>query len=276
MNNNLTINKFRSNKSLFLLVGSALSIFFAGILLHERISLFPLILKIISVISITSFIYSFNDVLDNGISFTKKIFFNLRLGIAFFITLAIGSYFYIHEPYSAIILSIIFIVGTIYSLGIPLFFLELKLKRVFVLKNIFIGAGWAFLLLYGSGSPHQPIIQITFLFIFLQVFIGSIMRDLNDIHDDKSNGVITFPIKLGEEKTYYSLQLLNLLSFILIFIPTILGFFPISLNIVLLFVCFWRSSILILAKKSEEKELYLQTFNLLSCFWIFLGMVIAL
>ncbi len=73
-----------------------------------------------------------------------------------------------------------------------------RIKNLFVVKNVVIGLGWGLLILLGAGRASFPVVAVA-LFASIQVFIGSSLRDLLDIEEDRRAHVETLPVRLGRE-----------------------------------------------------------------------------
>jgi 4-hydroxybenzoate polyprenyltransferase len=108
------------------------------------------------------------------------------------------------------------IIGVIYSVkispSIP------RLKEIVGIKSLVVALSWA---LTGSLLPDSfhsaklQIIAIVFVYIFIRVFVGTILCDVLDKKGDLASGVETIPIKLGRNKTKKLLILLNSLGMLL-------------------------------------------------------------
>jgi len=253
-----------------MLVFAALSLFLVGGNLRADFNGSLFIIKFLGVIATTIFVYSLNDVLDEERSIVEH-FKSLRLGGLLLPLSAIGTYLYIEQNSAFWLLFLIFSVGVIYSLELPAIARFHRFKNLFVLKNIFISFGWGILVLFGFGSIDQNTVVNIALFSALQVFIGSVMRDISDCDSDRDHGVRTLPVVYGELKTYKILHVMNLLSWALLLA---FHYFENSLHhfyLSLILVCLWRGFILYKAsQQSSLKDRYLQTYNLFTCFIILL------
>lgn len=73
----------------------------------------------------------------------------------------------------------------------------LRLKKLFPLKNVFIGTGLASIFLMGAGAAWLAFLPH---YLVLATFIGgiSLMADLRDYEGDKRAGVGTIPVRWGK------------------------------------------------------------------------------
>jgi 4-hydroxybenzoate polyprenyltransferase len=109
------------------------------------------------------------------------------------------------------------IIGVIYSVrlskSIP------RLKEIIGVKSLAVAACWA---LTGSLLPNSILTAkldatiIIFTYIFIRVFVGTILFDVLDKKGDSALGVNTIPIRLGRDKTKKLLIFVNSFGMILI------------------------------------------------------------
>jgi 4-hydroxybenzoate polyprenyltransferase len=104
-----------------------------------------------------------------------------------------------------------------------------RLKEKFLIKNIFVSAGWglvAFLtLVYFDGVITSTVFAI-YTLIFLRVFINTVFSDIKDIKSDSSEGIITLPILFGSYKTRTFLLILNTISGLFVVFSVSFGILP--------------------------------------------------
>jgi hypothetical protein len=81
-------------------------------------------------------------------------------------------------------------------------------KNVYLLKNTLIGLGWALLPVIGANGAPVPI-ALT-VFVGIQIFIGSTVRDIADLDEDRREGARTLPVVHGVDRTLDWLELSNL------------------------------------------------------------------
>lgn len=216
-------------------------------------------------------IYRFNDFIDQTHSFRFNIkrFFSIKLHV-----IVIAQLLFITFPlalnllsdFRIIMLLSICLLGVLYSLNFPFNGKNNRIKNIFLVKNIFIGFAWGSLILVGAGVFHHGLTMGLFIFTSLQVVIGSIIRDIPDIERDKTDRVKSLPAVFGTKATLYVLHALNLLSFLS-------GYLMEKNNGFLLFMLMiisWRFISFIKIQKHNDSKLWTQTFNLLTCFLIFI------
>ncbi len=83
--------------------------------------------------------------------------------------------------------------------GIP------RMKDIPVMKNVFVATSWAMVctLLPSvdiSNVPRMTALAVLY-FMFVKVFINTILYDIRDVDGDRASGVKTIPVLLGTKKT---------------------------------------------------------------------------
>jgi 4-hydroxybenzoate polyprenyltransferase len=82
-----------------------------------------------------------------------------------------------------------------------------------------------FMALFYNAPITLALVLIT-VFYFIRMFINTTFFDIKDIKADKKEGLKTFPVVFGENKTKLFLILLNLISIIPIIIGVYLNVLP--------------------------------------------------
>ncbi len=220
-------------------------------------------------------IYRFNDFIDQTHSFRFNIkrFFSFKLHVLvivqlLFITLPLALN--LLSDFRIIILASICMLGVLYSLNFPFNGRNNRIKNIFLVKNIIIGFAWGSLILVGAGALNHELTIGLFIFTSLQVVIGSIIRDIPDIERDKTDRVKSLPAVFGTKTTLYMLHALNLTSFFTGFLMTKNNSFILFMLIILS----WRFISFLKIQKHNDSKLWTQTFNLLTCFLIFIIMLV--
>jgi 4-hydroxybenzoate polyprenyltransferase len=126
------------------------------------------------------------------------------------------------------------ITGYLYSKGIKVGKLSLKLKGGLGVKNLVVGVTWgAFIAGIAGGSPSNMLPAIlVFSFFGIKLFINSAIYDFKDIKGDTLAGIRTLPVSLGEQNTRNLLIALHLISHLVLgvaLIQGIIGFEPLIL-----------------------------------------------
>jgi 4-hydroxybenzoate polyprenyltransferase len=112
------------------------------------------------------------------------------------------------NPAAILVILFPFYVGVFYSMGVR----RLRLKNFLVLKNIMIAMAVTVgaVLLPLAVHVNIPLILLLIAYwIFLKVFIDSVVLDVRDIEGDRKAGVRTIPVSLGRNKTRNLLLFLN-------------------------------------------------------------------
>lgn len=99
-----------------------------------------------------------------------------------------------------------FIVGILYSRGIPVGSRSIKLKGGSGIKNLVIGITWGGtigLVIFSSG--YTAAAMVIAIYFGTKLFINSTIFDLKDIEGDLAAGIRTLPVVLGEKRLKYLL-----------------------------------------------------------------------
>lgn len=115
---------------------------------------------------------------------------------------------FLSNPYAIAVILFPFYIGAFYSIGIR----RLRIKDVLLLKNIIAAATCtiaAVLLPLAVRVDSLLIVLLVAYFVFLKLFINSVIFDVRDIEGDRKAGVRTIPAYLGRNMTRNLLLLLN-------------------------------------------------------------------
>lgn len=152
------------------------------------------------------------------------------------------------------------LVGILYTLGLKKF-----TQKIPAFKNLYTILIWS---LAGTFSiPFFNSLQINltylliFLFFYLKMLPNTIFFDLKDIKSDRKEGLKTIPVILGKEKTLKFLKLLNLISFIPVFVGIYLKILPVFTIIMLTFL-FYSYYYLDKTGKIPDKEMKMDSYIL--------------
>jgi 4-hydroxybenzoate polyprenyltransferase len=118
------------------------------------------------------------------------------------------------------------VIGVVYSVkiskSIP------RLKEIVGIKSFVVAISWA---LTGCFLPEVDVVVklqaslIIFVYIFVRIFVGTILCDVLDCQGDLSSGIKTIPIKLGRNKTKKLLIVMNSLGILLLVYCQFMGLF---------------------------------------------------
>ena len=137
------------------------------------------------------------------------------LGALFLLVLpAICTFFYLTST----------IMGLIYS--------SFRIKRYFLVKNLYTGFGITQVFLLGAAKLNSDVILYYFLFSVL-LFVGSLISDLRDYRGDRSVGIATLPVVFG-----YNTAMLVVYFLLILFSVLIIGLNLYNLVILLPFIVF--------------------------------------
>lgn len=262
-------------KPLYLFFLAANSLLLSGYILNEFSNVYQLLFIQWCGICGIFFIYRLNDFIDqtHDFRFHLKRFLSSKLH-AFFVfqllLITLPFSFYFLSSTQLALLTLICLLGIIYSLSFSIGSRSYRIKNMFFLKNVFIGFSWGCLILVGADSVSNSLVLGLFVFTCAQVTIGSIIRDIPDIEKDRTFMVKSVPVSLGIPLTLTILHILNILSLGIGFIIKANNNFVMLMFIVVV----WRTICLVSIRQNTSSKLWLQTFNLLTCFLIFLILLI--
>lgn len=266
----MNVNKI-TYKSLKLFHLAAISLLLCGMYLATNNTLPSIFILLWCCICGVFAVYRLNDFIDSEVNLTNKLihFFNNKLNLVFtlhFILIAIPLSYYYLPFFTFLVLGASGLLGALYSVKFHFKEKVFRIKNTFLLKNISIGISWGALILIGAGNFTDPIVQSLVLFATIQVFIGSIIRDIPDMEKDFQNKVKSVPLVIGSGSTFYLLIGVNFLSVLAIF-PSMGN---INLWITISAVIIWRMWTLINLKRNVSTVFWSQTANLLTCSLLFI------
>lgn len=255
---------FIKDKRLFQFLLATLALLLSGSIAANKLNLAYLSLIILSGFCGVVLIYDlplinhrlpirerFRDFLQHR----RKVFYTGLLLLIFPFTLKYLSAF------SFILLAITAILGVLYSFPLKIKGKYTRLKNFLFLKNFMIGIAWGALVLIGGGSWEDPLLMALFIFASLQVFIGSMIRDVPDLERDIRIGIRSFPVAFGVKNTVAFMHLLNLLSWGL----SLYLFGSAELMVLVSIIVLWRFVNLMMLYKYQTSKLWGQSFNLMTC-----------
>jgi 4-hydroxybenzoate polyprenyltransferase len=225
--NFLRVVRFFTSSSLFLALNSALVVYFSFILYEIEVS--PLIL--LAAFLSTFAVYSLNKVTDktedsiNKPEQTTKAqkYYLIPSIVSCIISLAIGL---MEGPLVFLVLLTPLIVGFVYSVKISK--LLPRLKEVLGVKSVLVAFSWAFT---GSFLPAlmgfvtAEKIFLVFMYIFIQLFVNTVLFDVLDMSGDGVSQVKTIPLRLGKTRTAHLLFLANSLLLLWLVCCFVFGLF---------------------------------------------------
>jgi 4-hydroxybenzoate polyprenyltransferase len=262
-------------KSIQYLLFAALCVTWTGFTFNSEINFVNFLIVTMTTVFLVLFVYGFDDAMDSDVNFA---YFNIpsvrwlglmSVGCTLLTYFAFGSVSFISSL-------LILFVGTFYSFRHDRDHFNIRLKSFFGLKNFLIGLGWGLLVFLGSNHFSSESVLITFLFFTLQVTIGSIIRDLDDIEEDRKNKISTFPIVLGLRNTALALQGINLLSGVALYLGSLLAPELKSLWMMWVLVVIYRFGLIELIRRKYMSPILLQQFNILACSLVFAGRITQL
>ncbi len=259
-------------KSMRYLMFAALCVTWTGFTFNSESNYLNFFVATLNTILLVLFVYGFDDVMDSDVNFNYFKNPAVRwLGISTLFSIA-ATYIALGIT-SAISALLILVIGTLYSFRHDRDHFNIRLKSFFILKNFLIGVGWGLLVLLGSNHFSIESVFITFLFFTLQVTIGSIIRDMDDIEEDRKNKIPTFPIVLGIRNTMFALHGINALSLLVLFWGTMLSSELTSLWYLWISIVFYRFGLIEVIRQKNMSPYLLQQANIMACGLVFMGRV---
>lgn len=114
------------------------------------------------------------------------------------------------------------------SAVVLLFAYSYKLKKIPLAGNISIALITGLAFIYGGISVNNPVYAvIPFFFAFFINLIREIIKDMEDINGDTSEGVLTYPGRYGFEKSKKLLLIFSLILILSTFYPYLSGLYKI-------------------------------------------------
>jgi len=259
---------------LLLFVIATQSLLLAGFLLVPTMTIIELLLLLWLGISGTLLIYG-STIGHHSLSIKKGLQQLVQsklqlLFVAQVVLLIIPASIVILSWFQLVVLASICLLGWLYSIPFTIQGKPFRLKNVFLFKNTFIGFAWGALIVVGAGTVFDDQVLALFLFTSLQIVVGSTVRDCADIEHDTTSGVRTLPVIIGLKKTIQWLHLANVLTVI----PSYLVCQDHRMLILMVVVLAWKALILEKARRNNHSVLWTQTFNILTCFVIFVLVLI--
>ena len=251
-------------KKLTLFFIAAVSLLFAGVFSNTTINYTQLFILFASSLCGVFIIYRVNDLIDHNqqLKFkTKQFLLHKEHIIVSVLLLFIIPFALLHlSSFSFLALALTAILGVGYSVTLSILGRKFRIKNIFLLKNISIGLAWGMLVLIGAGNIQTNHIIALFGLATLQVFIGSMIRDIPDVEKDQKEGVQSMPVVAGIRNTILFMHVANITSVFFLIIDNNPPF-----RFVLFSVMIWRFFNLFFLSKHTHSYLWSQTINLLTC-----------
>lgn len=245
-----------------------LALLFGGIILGKNFEIEQYIILCIAALCGVMLLYDVKDKLPNDNWFKILIWFlKIKTNSLFVLALLILFPFALTylSSFSIAFLMISMVIGMLYSLPYKFGKLEFKLKNILFLKNILIGICWGSLVAVGAGSFADKQILYLTVFMMLQVFLGSIIRDLADVKSDKKNGIKSLPVVFGISASIWVMHVINLVSLSIL----LLGISSETRILIVILVAWRLLNLSVIGIKGVKKHL-IQTFNLATCYLFFI------
>lgn len=227
------------HSKLFISLGSVSVFITSCLLLGSDILITPSILIFLSVY-FTYAINTLTDATEDSVDKPERFSFISKYRSLILITSILASLIAVTlAAFQSIfaVFSVIFsvLLGIVYSIGCcPVKKNgKIKLKRlkdIPIVKNLVVSLAWAITpiaLIHAYHNLNNLVATVgLFLFLFIRLFLNTLLFDVKDTEGDSKAGVKTVPIIWGEKKTYKVVWILNILSILIIVVGTKTGYFP--------------------------------------------------
>jgi 4-hydroxybenzoate polyprenyltransferase len=149
-----------------------------------------------------------------------------------------------------------------------------NLKQYFMIKNLSIAAGWAFLLPLTAVYLNRPMGIGQWLFLIpllMKLFVMAVVYDFKDINSDRRAGVRTLPVVMGEDSSKLVLHILNTVATAIILLLVYFGLLP-FLGVIFIPAFIYQFFVIRLVRKDAPGWVYFIICDLEQFFWlVFLG-----
>lgn len=267
-------------------VAAALAMVSSGGILVGDLRLAPLLVTVLAVSSI----YWFGDVMDRWYHLRKKgsavaagdpLLYRLQLlGLSLIGLVAVA---FVLPRASVMALVAILGFGALDSIEIP--FMRglapiggggmVRLKRVFFLKNVIVGAWWSLLLLIGAGRFDVPGLGVCALFAFLQITMGASIGNLPLVEEASARGSTGLTGKMGVDGLLRLLRAVNIVSGVLLLYAAWRDPASAKLYLSLVMVVMWRTFLFLNIERLDLRAEGLRLGNLATCFLFPLACALA-
>ena len=266
-------NIFLINKRLLLFLLATLALLLSGSLVNNNVNLEQIFVIITAGFCGVVLFYdvgwidyksSLSVQFKQFLSYERKVFYSIVL------LLLIPYALTVLPPLSFFTFAITAFLAFMYSHPIKINDQIIRLKNIFLVKNLMIGFAWGALVLIGAGSMEDRTAVWLTLFAMVQVFVGSMIRDVSDVNVDPERGIRSIPVVLGIEPSINLMHLINGASF------GIAIFSEWSFNLMILFgiIVGWRAITLMMLKGNIHSPFWVQTANLMTCCLFFFILLI--
>ena len=222
------IISFLAVSSLFPAITGTLLLYFSFLLFDVRLD-FNFVLASFLLIFVVYSVNKLTDVKEDSINLPGRTGF-VKKNRYFIIVASIVAYSaalslsFVRNPFAICIILFPFCIGLIYSVRIASF----RLKDICCMKNIAVATSFAVGNTFFPLTVHPCNFIIGFLvfyFIFLKVFISTVLFDVRDTAGDIMSAVRTIPVLFSINKTKKLLLLLNSTLVVWLMFSYFQGFF---------------------------------------------------
>lgn len=205
------------NSSVLVSLSGALRIYIASLLLLVNIN----ILNCLAGGLIVYAVYTLDRALEpaeDAINRSELKGANKKLALfVCLITFAVGCYI-LNSNGLLLIALMPLVAGYLYSKGLNIGRIKLKLKGGLGVKNLVVGITWGTFIASIAGVGLETILSVFLVFFYYgsKLFINSTIYDFKDVKGDLMAGIKTLPVSLGEKNTRRLLLTLHIGSHLLL------------------------------------------------------------
>ncbi len=227
-----TINLLKS--SVLVSISGALRIYIASLLLLAQ----TCILNCVAGGLIVYAVYTLDRALgstEDSINRSELNGANKKVALLFSLATFLLGFYSLSNSGLIVIALIPLITGYLYSKGINIGKLNLKLKGGLGIKNLVVGLTWGIFIagIAGNGIGNYLSVLLVFFYYASKLFINSTIYDFKDVKGDLMAGLKTLPVSFGEKNTRELLLALHIISHSLIasaIIMQVLAFEPLIVS----------------------------------------------
>jgi 4-hydroxybenzoate polyprenyltransferase len=259
---------------LILFIVAAISLFLTGGLFAPRHSNFNFNILLYTTAVGTWFLYGMNYRVfhRNNIkaSVLSLFHFNFQNFMIFhFVLIVLPLLIYSLSSFQILLLFGLVLLSWLYAFAFDFNGKRYKLKERLLIKNILIGLTWGSLTLLPCTTWHSAQWPL-FAFISLQVFIGSALRDFDDIEHDRQFNIQTLPSRIGIPNSAMVLHICNIAG--LIAVVSLCT--EMHLKEIAGITALWRAVNILYASKENTQPFWTQTWNIATCIVIYISSLI--
>ncbi len=149
-------------------------------------------------------------------------------------------------------------------LAVGIYYPKHLTRKIIGFKDYYVSLSWSFIIflpyLVNTNSNSIYIFAFLYVFVFIKSFINIVFSDFKDVDEDRRDGLMTFPVVMGNKKTVKLLKLLNILSILPILLGIAIGVLPVY--VILLIFTLIYTNIYLNIDPNEKENLRKKSYTL--------------